>query len=114
MRRHNNWLHHELKDRNNRAQNEQRINNCFDHGSILVFRLHYQVVCIGGVSFHKLPRAYAPAVPPVFSIAQGPAIVPVKLYPANPSPRKSFRGREMSVPKMEPLEGMCLSTPGWR
>src|SRR5436190_18033619 len=110
MGRHNNWLYHELKDRNNRAQNEQRINNCFNHGSILIFRFHDQVVCIGGVSFHKLPSPYAPAVPPDFLVAQSPTAEEFKMSSRNSSSGKSFRGREMSVPKMEPLEAVCLST----
>src|SRR5213595_2568945 len=113
MGRHNNWLYHELKDRNNRAQNEQRINNCFNHGSILIFRFHDQVVCIGSVSFHKLPQPYAPAVPPNFLLWQRPTAEEFKMSLPKCSSTKSFRGREMPVPKMEPPEVVCLSTSRW-
>ncbi len=66
MRRHNDRLHHELPDRNDRTQNEESVDYRFEHGSILVLRRHDQVVRVSFVGIHRSPCPYAPRVPAIF------------------------------------------------
>src|SRR6185295_16223127 len=62
MRRHNDRLHYELPDRNDRAQNEECVNYCFDQASILVFRLrlHDKIVSCRFMGVHRLPSPMHP------------------------------------------------------
>src|SRR5438876_12304752 len=68
MRRHHDRLHHELPDRNDRAQNEESVNYCFEQASILVFRLrlHDEIVSCRFMGVHRLPCSNALRVPAIF------------------------------------------------
>src|SRR6266550_4618791 len=70
VRRHRNRLHYELPDRNDRTQNEECVNYCFEQGSILVFRLrlHDKIVSCRFMGVHRLPCPYAPSVPRIFIV----------------------------------------------
>ncbi len=52
VRGHDDRLHHELPDRNDRAQNEEGVNHRLDQCSTFIFRLHDHVVS-RFVGFHK-------------------------------------------------------------
>ena len=69
VRRHCNRLHYELPDRNDRTQNEEYVNYCFEQASILVFRLrlHDKIVSCRFMGVHRLPCPYAPAMPRILS-----------------------------------------------
>ena len=68
MRRHNDRLHYELPDRNDRTQRKESVDYRFEQSSILVFRLrlHDKIVSCRFMGVHRLLCPYAPAVPRIF------------------------------------------------